>query len=182
MGARAALLFAIEHPEINWDAIILISGSPGIKSAEAKEKRHQSDLQLSQSIENQGLKIFFEYWDHLPIISTRKNTPPAMLERLHSYRRKHSSDGLARSLREFGQGAYPDLRSKLHELRMPTLWITGEYDSKYTAIARNAVTHTSNAENTIITNCGHMPHQEQSATTALAINRFLKIHVSRHSL
>ena len=67
MGARAALLHATYDPRV-WDALILISGTPGIEDRTNRENRRIADSELAESIEKLGMEAFIEYWQEMPLI------------------------------------------------------------------------------------------------------------------
>ena len=93
---------------------------------------------------------------------------------MQASRATHTAAGLARSLRQFGQGSCPNLWPVLSNLTLPTLLLTGAEDVKYTRIAermnRSFAHHTSHVT---IPNAGHMPHLEQAEATAAVIDEFI---------
>ena len=135
MGARAALLHATHHPDV-WDALILISGNPGVENEINRSDRRISDAKLADSIERLGVKTFLEFWQEMPLIRNQREIPTNHQAFMQANRLKNTSVGLAKSLRQFGQGSAPNLWPKIGKLDMPTLLITGEKDTKYTNIAQ----------------------------------------------
>lgn len=172
MGARAALLHAVEYPD-RWDALILISPNPGIENEADRSKRRAVDEKLAQRLENDGVATFIEFWQNTPMIRSQKNIRRVWRDAMQDHRGKHTTQGLAKSLREFGQGRCPNLWPKLQRLRMPTLLITGEDDLKYSRIARKMSVTLPNCSHRIIDNAGHMPHLEQAEMSADSVNNFL---------
>lgn len=170
MGARAALLHAVNYPNC-WDALILISGNPGIESDEERAKRKKQDHALAERILRDGVDEFLNYWQQTPLIRSQQRIRSDWREQMQENRRQHTAEGLAASLREFGQGSYPNLWPQLHKLRLPVLLITGEQDSKYCAIAKRMIDCLPNARWEIVANAGHAPHLEASEQTALLIKR-----------
>ncbi len=170
-GARAALLHATQSPGC-WDALILISPNPGIESESARRLRQSSDAQLADSIEAQGVAEFLKFWQQTAIIRTQQNIPSDWLIAMQVNRLRHSPKGLAQSLRQFGQGSFPNLWPKLNRLHMPVLLLTGELDKKYTDIAQKMPL--LNKAHHVIAQAGHCPHLEQTESSAAAINAFLK--------
>ena len=93
-------------------------------------------------------------------------------------RQKHIAQGLAASLREFGQGEYPNLWTKIGTLTTPTLIITGKRDQKYTAIGERfaSIVNTRNGSKTVTLRtllAGHAPHFETPDLTAEVIDQFI---------
>ncbi len=173
MGARAALLHALENKLRPWNALILISGSAGIQNAEKRRLRILSDEKLCKQIKDQGLRRFLDYWQKLSNITTLKNIDPLIRENVMSNRLQNDANGLVNSLQYFGQGCFPSLWPRLKELECPTLLITGSKDEKYSVIAHKLNDEISNSQLSVINSSGHMPHLEKPRETALAINHFL---------
>lgn len=171
MGARAALLHAITDPDY-WDALILISGSAGLDSESEHAKRMQQDRALAERLLNDGVPAFLSYWQQTPIIRSQQRIRPDWREQMQTNRRQHTAEGLAASLREFGQAHYPNLWPELDKLRCPVLLITGEQDSKYCALAKHMHRLLPNAQWASVPNSGHMPHLETPGQTATLIKNF----------
>ncbi len=173
MGARAALQHACAHPE-SWDALILISPNPGIESADGRTERRRVDDKLAQRIETDGAAAFIEFWQSTPMIRSQQRIRSEWRAAMRASRAQHTATGLARSLREFGQGSCPNLWPELSKLKIPVLLITGAEDIKYTRIAEQmASSFTPYTSHFTIPNAGHMPHLEQPGATAAAIDGFI---------
>lgn len=175
MGARAALLHSTLFPDC-WDALILISATPGIEDENDRCQRRQSDDKLAASILSQGVPSFLKFWQQTPLIRSQQSIPKQWSSAMQAKRLKHQADGLANSLRQFGQGSVPNLWPELTKLKMPICLLSGQLDTKYTQIAqemRSISTHPLSVHE-VIENASHMPHLEQSQTAAAAISRFLQ--------
>lgn len=172
MGARAALLHALECAE-HWDALILISGNPGIENADDRATRCESDNALAGRVETDGVEPFLEYWQSQPLIQSQQSIRSKWLSVMQANRAALTSSGIAASLRGFGQGAFPNLWPQLPKLTVPTLCITGDQDAKYCAIAKRMRTTLADAQTAIIPSAGHMPHLESPVETAAVIEQFL---------
>src|SRR5258708_14029921 len=79
MGGRVALHFALTYPE-RMLGLILESASPGIADPRERQARLASDNELSERIERDGLKAFFDYWEHLPLFASQATLPVGMQE------------------------------------------------------------------------------------------------------
>lgn len=173
MGARATLLHACEFPDA-WDALILISVNPGIEDDAIRAQRRESDSTLADRIERDGISSFLQFWQHQPIIRSQQSIHPDWLSQMQANRLKHSTDGLAQSLRQLGQGSCPNLWPELRQLSMPVLCLTGKLDSRYSSIAERMTRVLPNAQHITIPNAGHMPHLENPKPSAYEINHFLR--------
>ncbi len=172
MGARAALLHATTYPDC-WQALVLISARSGIATKDERVKRHTIDKQRAHEIISLGLPAFLQAWQNQPLIRSQQNIPDEIRTIMQAVRNRHSASGLARSMREFGQGSCPNLEPQLHCLKMPVLLITGENDTPYRHHAETMLPLLVNASHAVISNAGHMPHLENLHATARAIKAFL---------
>jgi 2-succinyl-6-hydroxy-2,4-cyclohexadiene-1-carboxylate synthase len=178
MGARAALLHATAHPDC-WQALILISARSGIGGERAQ--RRILDEQRACEIESLGLRAFLQAWQNQPLIRSQQNIPDALRANMQATRSGHTVSGLARSMRDFGQGNCPDLTSRLHRLKMPIQLITGENDPLYRQHAEQMLPLLANASHTVIPRAGHMPHLENLAASATTIRTFIKKTATAHA-
>ena len=180
MGARAALLHAVHNPG-KWDALILISANPGIEDPAARADRVKADEALAQSLKRMGVAGFLDFWQETPLIRSQKNIPSAWRETMLQNRQRHTVEGLASSLRQFGQGSCPNLWPKVRELAMPVCLISGAKDTKYTAIAARILRRLPHpkSRHAIIDAASHMPHLEQAEATAGVVREFLSRRICR---
>jgi 2-succinyl-6-hydroxy-2,4-cyclohexadiene-1-carboxylate synthase len=172
MGARAALLHATANPK-HWDALILISASPGIESAAERSARAASDTALAQRIISEGVPTFLEFWQQTPIIRSQQHIRADWQASMQQNRLQHTAAGLAKSVEQFGQAACPNLWPQLNKLQCPILLISGKHDLKYCTIAERMQRALPQAQWIKIPDAGHMPHLEAPEATAAAIRRFV---------
>ena len=78
---------------------------------------------------------------------------------------------LARQLRELSPAVLPPPR--LESIETPILWVAGEQDAKYVAIARQAVARLPHAELWICPNAGHRVPWEQPEALVQQLRLFL---------
>jgi len=173
MGARAALLHAIAHPQ-HWNALILISANPGIEDISERPARAVSDAKLAQRIRTNGVPAFLEYWQHTPMIHSQQQIRADWLATMQQHRLQHTVEGLAASLEQFGPAACPNLWPQLNQLTCPILLISGADDSKYCAIAKRIEAKLPRAKWISIPEVGHMPHLEAPEATSAAIRDFIE--------
>jgi len=172
MGGRAALSFAVNHPE-KVKGIILESTSAGIKDTADRKERVKSDEELANFIETNSIENFIDHWMNLEIFGTQKRFSNDLLQKLRDEKLQNSSVGLAQSLRGFGTGSMPYLGDKLSSFDFPVLLITGELDPKFTQINQEMVKKFPSAKHQIIQNAGHNVHLEETLKCSETINRFL---------
>jgi len=164
MGGRLCLMLALDRPDV-VERLVLVSASPGIADASAREARRASDERLAQEIERDGVAPFVERWLAQPLFASL----PRELAQIEE-RRRNSPARLTHQLRVLGQGTQPSLWDRLGELEMPVTLVTGAYDKTYTDIARRMATSIGpHASLVTIAGAGHAAHLEQPAAVAHVI-------------
>ncbi len=133
MGARLALLYALEYPE-EVTHLVLESGSVGIEDETERQERYAADRVLANRIREHDVQWFSETWAKLAIFQTQQSLPTKVQQQIQRRRLLNSPHALAFTLEGSGQGSMPYVGHRLLELTMPVCYISGELDSKYTAI------------------------------------------------
>jgi 2-succinyl-6-hydroxy-2,4-cyclohexadiene-1-carboxylate synthase len=134
MGGRLALYTALHFPQ-RVKRLILESASPGIEEISEREARVKSDEALAEFVEREGMEVFVNRWENLPLFATQHTLSDDMRLQYRQLRLQNNPVPLANSLRGMGTGVQPSLWQKLNNLSMPTLLIFGELDTKFTQIA-----------------------------------------------
>ena len=168
MGARLALHIALLHPT-SVRRLVLVSGSPGLRSSDERSARVQSDEKLALEIAEIGVESFVAKWLSAPMFKGLISTPADIQDRL-----RNTSEGLASSLRLSGTGTQEPLWDRLHELTMPVLLVVGSDDDKFRHIGddmKSAIG--ANAELTVINNAGHSVHLEKTHHFQSVVSEFL---------
>jgi 2-succinyl-6-hydroxy-2,4-cyclohexadiene-1-carboxylate synthase len=173
MGGRAALHFALGHPE-SVAALLLESTSPGIADDEERHERAAADIALAAAIERDGIAAFVERWEALPLWASQRALSDSERARLRAQRRENHPRGLANSLRGAGAAAESSLASHLSALGMPALLVAGALDTKYVAIGQELERLLPNARLAIIPDAGHAVHLERPAELATVVTGFLR--------
>lgn len=172
LGARLALLLALDHPEL-VRSLVLLSGSVGIEDEAARRTRRKADGELADHIEAVSLDEFLDGWTSEGLTSTAHlSADNRAADR--AIRADNTSAGLAAALRGLGQGEFPYLGGPLGELTMPVLAIAGEDDEKYVATARAIGSGAPQAEVVIVPGAGHNVLSDAGPDVAAAIYRFLE--------
>lgn len=170
LGGRLALQLAVEHPDLVSRAVI-VSASPGIADEPARRARRSEDEHRARTLETQGLELFLDDWYRQPLFAPLREHPgyPAVLER----RRRNDPRLLARSLRTMGTGRQRSLWGDLAGLRTPMLFLAGERDAKFTALALDAVALCRQAEAVVLRGRGHALVEEDPEAVARETVAFL---------
>lgn len=133
MGARLALLYVLEYPE-EVTHLVLESGSVGIEDETERQERYAADRVLANRIREHDVQWFSETWAKLAIFQTQQSLPTKVQQQIQRRRLLNSPHALAFTLEGSGQGSMPYIGHRLSELTMPVCYISGELDTKYTAI------------------------------------------------
>jgi len=177
MGGRVALQLAAVAPT-RVGGLVLESSSPGLADLTERQARIAADEALADSIERDGLAVFVDRWERLPLFASHTALPAEIRARQRAQRMRNNPQGLANSLRGMGTGRQTSLWDRLPQLHMPILLIAGELDQKYSAIAEQMAQALPNARKVIVPNAGHTVHLEQPELFATTILEFLLTHLT----
>ena len=87
------------------------------------------------ALNDDGIEAFVDYWETLPLFASQQQLASDIRSALRSQRLRNLPGGLANSLRGMGTGTQPSLWERLPELKIPTLLMAGELDTKFVGIA-----------------------------------------------
>lgn len=160
MGGRIALGAAIHLPE-RTVSLTLESASPGLSTVVERTARVTSDEELAGRIEAEGIAAFVDYWESLPLWASQARLPLEIRRKLREQRLANRPVGLANSLRGIGAGAQPPLHRRLKEISFPSLFIAGDEDAGFVAIAQQMQAAVPGSLLRIIPESGHAVHLEQ---------------------
>jgi 2-succinyl-6-hydroxy-2,4-cyclohexadiene-1-carboxylate synthase len=162
MGARLCVRLALDNPAF-VDALALVSGSPGIRSAAEREARVAEDERRAQDLERDGVDAFLDRWLDQRLFESLPREAAMVDDR----KRGNTVRRLSHQLRALGQGTQEPLWDRLSELGMPVLLVAGSYDRAYSAIARQMADAIGpEAQVVIIERAGHAVHLEQPQALA----------------
>ena len=154
LGARVALGLLVKHPEL-FSRATLLSVHPGLQSLAERQARAAADERWVEILHQDGLAEFLQKWEQQPLFATQAALPAAVLAAQEAVRRRHSSKGLARSLRTLGLAHMPDYWPALPALTLPVRLVVGALDEKFTALADRAAEILPHAEVTRLPGVGH---------------------------
>jgi 2-succinyl-6-hydroxy-2,4-cyclohexadiene-1-carboxylate synthase len=172
MGGRAALSFASKYPDM-IKGLILESTGAGIEDENLKNERAKQDEELTRFIEENTIEEFINYWMNIDLFNSQKSLPKEKLIKIKKSKLKNSKAGLANSMRGFGSGKMPSLFDDIKNIIAKTLLISGEFDTKYTAVSEKLVKIFPDAIHVVIKSAGHNTHLEQPGSFINVINDFL---------
>lgn len=173
MGGRAALAFAVAHPE-RVERLVLIGASAGIEDPRARAERVAADEALAERIERDGMEVFVDRWMALPLFASQARLGPEALAAARSQRLENDPHALARSLRGMGSGAQKPLQGELDGLSVPVCLVVGEEDAKFDAIARDLAARLADARVERVAEAGHAAHLENPSAFGHIARAFLR--------
>jgi 2-succinyl-6-hydroxy-2,4-cyclohexadiene-1-carboxylate synthase len=167
MGARLALHALLEknHP---WQAAVIVSGHPGLESDHGT--RRAADAEWATQALAGNWQKFIDAWETQAILADSPPRDPQAASRLIQRRRE-----VARSFVDWSLGAQEPLWDRLPEITIPVLWIVGENDPKFLALAQRAVALMPNASLAVAPNAGHRVPWQAERWFADQVAHFLKL-------
>lgn len=171
MGGRLTLHLALAAPHL-LRGVVLVGATAGLESEAERAARRSADEALATDLERNGLDAFLERWLANPLFATLPVDEAAMAER-----KENTVAGLAASLRLMGTGTQQSLWNRLPEIEVPALFVAGERDEKFTALAhRMAAAWGGAARVGIVADAGHACHLEQPEAFCDLVLPFLDAH------
>jgi 2-succinyl-6-hydroxy-2,4-cyclohexadiene-1-carboxylate synthase len=165
LGGRLALHLATAHPE-RVSRLVLIGASAGLPDAAARAERRASDAGWATVLREEGLAVFLDAWESLPLFEGHGRMPEARRRWLRDLRAGQRAEGLAASLEAFGLGSQSPLQDALSSLTVPTWWMAGERDTKFAAIAEQMADRMPSAWAVLVPRAGHnVPFEQPQALT-----------------
>ncbi|CAH9131215.1 unnamed protein product [Cuscuta epithymum] len=180
MGARIALYMSLRCSAMIEGAVI-VSGSPGLKDLAEREMRRAKDDFTASFLVSSGLESFLDIWYAGDLWNSLRCHPH--FKKIVSNRLRHANlETLARVLSDLSIGRQPSLWDDLKRCELPLVFIVGERDAKFKAIAQkmhDTITDQNGSgehwsEIVEIPYCGHAAHLENPLPVISAISRFLR--------
>lgn len=168
MGGRIALhaLLAENSP---WEKAIIVSADTGISNEESRARRRQRDTEWASQALSGDWNTFIKNWNAQSILPKLHDESFFERAQLKPWRQQ-----IARSFIDWSTGAQQDLLPKLHNIKIPILWITGDTDKKFSKIAKRAILEIPNGTHISVKNSGHRVPWEQPKDFLSIVQDFLK--------
>ncbi|RMH60829.1 MAG: alpha/beta fold hydrolase [Calditrichaeota bacterium] len=171
MGGRLALEMRHRFPDI-FRRMVLESVFPGFEDPETARQRYRQDQQTARRLRRISLEAFLDEWYEAPLFDGLKNSPG--FEEMLRRRRKNDPDRLSRALVAFSSGRQWNNLPALAQSEVPVMYISGEKDGKYSAIARKLQATRGNRTHVrIFKNVSHNVHAMAPEAFARAVRAFL---------
>jgi 2-succinyl-6-hydroxy-2,4-cyclohexadiene-1-carboxylate synthase len=155
MGGRLALHLAVQQPDL-VERLVLVGATAGLDTDDERAARRAADEALAADLEHDGVDAFLTRWLANPLFATLPKDAAGIEDR-----KENTVEGLAASLRRTGTGTQEPLWDELAKLTMPVLFVVGELDAKFTALAeRMRQAWGGTATVAVIAGAGHACHLE----------------------
>jgi 2-succinyl-6-hydroxy-2,4-cyclohexadiene-1-carboxylate synthase len=166
MGGRLALhaLLEKDHP---WQAAVIVSTHPGLE--EDRSGRRAADAEWASMALTGNWQQFLEAWNSQAILGPAPLRDPRSSGSLITRRRE-----VARSFVDWSLGNQEPLWDRLGEISIPVLWIVGDKDLKFLALAERAVSLIPNACLAVAPGAGHRVPWEAEEWLAKQVCHFLR--------
>ncbi len=156
LGGRLAMHAALAHPPL-WKAAIFIGANPGMENEADRSARRAADAEWAVKCHSAPWDEFLAEWDAQGVFA---GAPPHDRAALKPWR-----NSISRAFIDWSVGVQENLFPALRECPVPQLWVAGERDAKFSAIARHAVGDAA----LILPGAGHRILQEAPAALAKAL-------------
>ena len=177
MGGRVTLAALRRDPRA-FAAVVLEAAGFGPATQAERDAATERDAACAARLRADGLEAFMDFWEQLPLFASQRDLPPDVRERLRAGRMANDAEALARTFEQAGQHVMLSRAETLETLAVlraggtPLLYLAGERDEKYRALAAQAAE--AGATVRIIPGAGHNAHLEAPATFAKEVASFLR--------
>lgn len=167
MGGRLALHSLLEKTA-SWQAAVIISAHPGLEVAAERASRCVADAGWASKALAGNWHEFLDAWNRQSLFAGGSMPDSQASSRLVTRRRE-----IARSFIDWSLGVQDPLWNRLHEIDLPVLWVVGENDMKFRALAERAVAQMARATLAVAPMTGHRVPWEAEAWLASRVLGFL---------
>lgn len=143
MGGRVTLAALRRDPRA-FAAVVLEAAGFGPATQAERDAATERDAACAARLRADGLEAFMDFWEQLPLFASQRDLPPDVRERLRAGRMANDAEALARTFEQAGQHVMPSRAETLETLDVlragdtPLLYLAGERDEKYRALAAQA--------------------------------------------
>lgn len=166
LGGRLALHALIQNPT-KWKGAIIISAHPGLTDEEEKRKRLKDDQTWASKFLHDEWDEVTAQWNRRPVFEGSSST---FKRGEKDYDRKVLSNFLVQT----SLGRQDDLRSKIAQLPIPLLWVTGEKDPKFSTLASSVRLSHPESRKIGIPQAGHRVPWDQPLSFLEALSKYLR--------
>jgi 2-succinyl-6-hydroxy-2,4-cyclohexadiene-1-carboxylate synthase len=141
LGGRVALGLLARHPARVAGAV-LVGAHPGLRDAAERAARAAEDDARAEALLSDGLTMFVDAWERLPLFATQRALPEALRSAQRAARLGHQAQALADSLRVLGLGRMPPRWDAMVAARACVCFVVGARDDRFLALGAEVVAET----------------------------------------
>ncbi len=169
LGGRLALHALLEknHP---WQAAVIVSAHPGLEAEPDRATRRATDARWATQALAGNWQEFLAAWNAQAMLGSAPMRDRQASSSLIVRRRE-----VARSFVDWSLGAQQPLWQRLGEISIPVLWIAGENDPKFLALAERAVALIPNAHLAVAPAAGHRVPWDAEPWFTAQVASFLRL-------
>lgn len=165
MGARLALHALLAGGP--WDAAVLIGPNPGLEDPAERSARRVADAEWAARALSGDWDEFLAAWNAQSVLSSSAALPERSALKLRR-------QAIARSFMDWSLGTQEPLWEHLGEIPCPVLWVTGDRDTKFQALADRAIPLVPKVESWLAPDSGHRVPWEAASAFAARVGEFLE--------
>ena len=175
MGGRLGLhALAANGP---WSAAIMISTHPGLEDSDERAARRAADAEWAALALRGEWAEFLRKWNAQPVLQSAADAMGSdSLRVADRHRLVARRQEIARSFIDWSLGAQSPLWGQLASWPVPTLWVAGEHDAKFSALAGRAADAMGAAA--IAPHAGHRVPWENPDWLTARVRKFLSMSES----
>ncbi len=169
MGGRIAWLFAHHYPH-RVRRLCILSATPGISDPETRRMREVQDRAWGALLRSVGMSDFLTFWYAQPLFDSFREH--FVFQNVVQRRALEDTEVQAQILEGCSPALQPDLWDWVLASQIPTLYLSGEKDLRYTQIG-NRLLANRDIRCEVLPCVGHVLHLEAPQAVAMALGRFL---------
>lgn len=166
LGGRLAMHALLQNPD-HWQAAMIISAHPGLKTPDEKKERLLLDNQWAQRFDVEPWESLMKDWNSRSIFQN----DPFSFERQET---DYSRSTLSHALNQWSLGRQDDLQSAIEAIDLPILWMTGSADVVYSSLANRMQLKHPFSKIVNVPESGHRVPWQQPEIFHKHFNQFLK--------
>ncbi|PNC83618.1 alpha/beta fold hydrolase [Akkermansia muciniphila] len=161
LGGRLAMQAVLAHPPL-WKGAIFVSANPGLEHEEERAARRAKDAEWAVQCLSAPWENFLKEWDAQGVFEG--SPPPPDRSSLKPWRKS-----ISRAFIDWSVGAQENLAPLLKQSPVPQLWIAGQRDARFSALARRM----ARGQAVIIPHAGHRLPLETPERLAECLQPFI---------
>jgi len=168
MGGRIAWMLAHRYPH-RVRRLAILSANPGITDDDDRRLRAEQDHAWAMDLRTAGMVAFLTRWYEQPLFDSFRQS--RIFQKILETRATENPETHAQILESLSPALQPDLWSWVVASEIPTLYLSGDYDSRYTQIGKRLSENSAVIYKTI-PEAGHVLHLESPKAVAEALMCF----------